>query len=311
MNPIVTQQTALDNALITDEVPAIYMHQFWNTIKKIGKIDAYDFKLDKKKYRFDTEELGYSRNCKMPSTIRTDHMHQPWRTFATVINKCISDFMYQDDNREISSARKEHMPYPRFTKVIINHFISKDNAISMRNKINLHTVRDDNLLGTLKFISKTEDYQKYGALIPDGMINQDIKDSTAYKTYLDYATGKVPPKKARKFKKPTSSKLKTVPGSPKEPTQKDAQLKKTLRKSKRETHKLQASGSSKRADFESEGDSKDEGDDFHEEDDNDDDDGNDDDSGNDDDGGNDAEDIEQTDSDDDENPLFTLKDYVE
>nr|GFD23840.1 hypothetical protein [Tanacetum cinerariifolium] len=56
------------------------------------------------------------------------------------------DFMYQANNREISSARKEHMPYPRFTKVIINNFISKDNTISMRNRINLHIFRDDTLL---------------------------------------------------------------------------------------------------------------------------------------------------------------------
>nr|GEV96483.1 hypothetical protein [Tanacetum cinerariifolium] len=38
------------------------------------------------------------------------------------------------------------MPYPRFTKVIINHFISKDNTIFMRNKINFPTVRDETLL---------------------------------------------------------------------------------------------------------------------------------------------------------------------
>ncbi|GJR86938.1 hypothetical protein Tco_0210949 [Tanacetum coccineum] len=130
------------------------------------------------------------------------------------------DFMYQADNREISSARKEHMPYLRFTKVIIDHFISKDNTISMRNMINLHTVHDDTLLSTLKFISKIEDCQKYGVVIPNGMINDDIKLSKAYKTYLDYATRKVPPKKARKFKKPASPKLKTIPASPKEPTQK-------------------------------------------------------------------------------------------
>ncbi|GKB57635.1 hypothetical protein Tco_0913821 [Tanacetum coccineum] len=87
------------------------------------------------------------------------------------------DFMYQTDNKEISSARKEHMPYPRFTKVIINHFISKDKTISIRNIINLHTIHDDSLLGTLKFVSKTQEYQQYGAMIPDDMINQDIKDS--------------------------------------------------------------------------------------------------------------------------------------
>ncbi|GJW99231.1 hypothetical protein Tco_0181039 [Tanacetum coccineum] len=290
-----------------------------------------------------------------------DYVALPWE-----------DFMYQADNREISSARKEHMPYPRFTKVIIAHFISKGNTISMKNRINLHTARDDSLLGALKFVSKTEDCHKYGALIPDGMINDDIELSTAYKTYLDYAIRKVPPNKARKFKKHASPKLNTVSASPKKPTQKvskkkapaktdrgkviellfnaalleDAQLKKTLRKSKRETHKLQASGSSEGADFESEvpdeqtgktkdtsegtgvkpgvpdvskedssdsdddswGNSEDENDDFNDEDD---DGGNDDDSGNDDDGGNDAQDSEWTDSDDDENPSFTLKDYEE
>nr|GEV80921.1 hypothetical protein [Tanacetum cinerariifolium] len=346
---------------ITAEVLAIYMHQFWNTIKKLRKTYAYDFKLDKKKCR----ELGYFGNCVMLSTIRTDQMHQPGRTFVAMnvdYGALLWEYiMYQADNREISSARKKHMPYPRFTKVIINHFISKDNTISMRNKINLHTVRDDTLLGTLKFVSKIEDYQKYGALIPDGIINQDIKDSKAYKTYLAYATGKVPPKKARKFKKHASSKLKIVPASPKEHTQKapaksdrgkgiellfdaallkNAQLKKTLRKSKQETHKLQASDSSEEADFESKvpdektsktkdisegtgmksrvlnvskedssdsdddywGDSKDESDDVHDEDDHDD---NDDDSGNDDDGGNDAE---EKDKSDDEEKMYEEED---
>ncbi|GKE83233.1 hypothetical protein Tco_1553233, partial [Tanacetum coccineum] len=59
----------------------------------------------------------------------------------------------------------------------------------------------DSLLGTLKFVSKTEDYQKYGVLIPKQMINPAIKDSKEYKIYHDFATGKATPKKARKFKK--------------------------------------------------------------------------------------------------------------
>nr|GEU50755.1 retrovirus-related Pol polyprotein from transposon TNT 1-94 [Tanacetum cinerariifolium] len=220
---------------ITAEVPEIYMHQFWNTIKKIGKSDGYNFKLDKKKYQVDTKE----------------------------------DFRYQAGNKEISSARKEHMPYPRFTKVIINYFISKDNTISMRNRINLHAIRDDTLLGTLKFVPKTEDYQKYRALIPDGMIKQDIKDSKAYKTYLDYATRKVPPKKARKFKKPASPKLKTFLASPKEPTQKG----KTKDTSEGTVVKLGVPDASKEdasdIDDDSWGDSEDESDDVYEEDGND------------------------------------------
>ncbi|GKC48597.1 hypothetical protein Tco_1071342, partial [Tanacetum coccineum] len=140
------------------------------------------------------------------------------------------DFMYQADNKEISSARKEHMPYPRFTKVIISHFISKDKTISMRNMINLHTIRNDSL--------------------------------------LDFATGKDTPKKGRKVKKVASPSRKLSPVLEEEPAEKPkrakkppkksttmptagvairdtptAQLKKTLKKNKLETHKLYASGS--------------------------------------------------------------------
>ncbi|GKB68016.1 hypothetical protein Tco_0929428 [Tanacetum coccineum] len=92
----------------------------------------------------------------------------------------------------------------------------------MRNRINLNTIRDDSLLGTLKYVSKTEEHKVYGAVIPKEMINKDILNSTAYKTYYAYASGAKEPKKARKFKKHASLKLKTVPVSPKESTKKPA-----------------------------------------------------------------------------------------
>nr|GEW30728.1 retrovirus-related Pol polyprotein from transposon TNT 1-94 [Tanacetum cinerariifolium] len=92
----------------------------------------------------------------------------------------------------------------------------------MRNRINLHTVRDDSLLGTLKYVSKTKEHQVYGAVIPKKMINEYIMNSTAYKTYYTYASGAKEPKKSRKVKKPASIKLKIVAVSPKEPIKKPA-----------------------------------------------------------------------------------------
>ncbi|GJS70452.1 hypothetical protein Tco_0703293 [Tanacetum coccineum] len=41
----------------------------------------------------------------------------------------------------------------------------------------------------------------YGALLPEGMTNQKMRDYPAYKTYLAFATGAATPKKVRKFKK--------------------------------------------------------------------------------------------------------------
>nr|GEW83310.1 integrase, catalytic region, zinc finger, CCHC-type, peptidase aspartic, catalytic [Tanacetum cinerariifolium] len=324
MNPIANQQAVLDNALVPSEKRL--------KIERCNARIAFTKPQKEETYQVTLEALKLS----------------PCYPAFQITAK--EEFMYQADNREISSAREEQMPYLRFTKVIIDHSISKDNTISMRNMITFHTVRDDTLLGTLKFLSITEDYLIYKAVIPDGMINEEIKLSKAYKTYLDYATGKVPPKKVKKFKKPASPKLKTVLASPKEPTKKDtlgksvskkkapantdrgkgikllshaallddAQLKETLRKSKQETHKLQASSSSEGANFESEvpndnaGDSKEESDDVNDEDENDD--GDNDDGGNDDEGDDDKgsnEDSDHTDSDDDKNPPSTLKDYEE
>ncbi|GKA40421.1 hypothetical protein Tco_0733014 [Tanacetum coccineum] len=184
------------------------------------------------------QELGYSGKCDMLYAIHTVRESRAQILCGMYSKKNVDfvallweDFMFQADNKEISSARKEHMPYLRFTKVIINHLISKDKTIFMRNKINLHTFCDDTLLGTLKFVSKTQDYQQYRALIPDEMINQDIKNSKAYKTYLDFATGKPTPKKVRKFKKVSSPSRKLSPVLKEGPAVKSKQAKKPTKKS--------------------------------------------------------------------------------
>ncbi|GKD95819.1 hypothetical protein Tco_1379716 [Tanacetum coccineum] len=97
--------------------------------------------------------------------------------------------------------------------------------------INHYMVRDDSLLGTLKFVSKTQDYQIYEALIPEETINQHIKDSKAYKTYLDFATRKATPKKARKFIKVASHLKKMSPVLEEEPAEKPKRAKKPAKKS--------------------------------------------------------------------------------
>ncbi|GKC92884.1 hypothetical protein Tco_1158326 [Tanacetum coccineum] len=86
------------------------------------------------------------------------------------------------------------MYYLRFTKVIINHFMSKDQSIPRRNKVDWHMANNDPILTTMRFIPKHETVQKYGAILHETLTNQAMKESDAYKTYHDFATGKVIPK---------------------------------------------------------------------------------------------------------------------
>ncbi|GJV52438.1 retrovirus-related pol polyprotein from transposon TNT 1-94 [Tanacetum coccineum] len=211
MNPIATQQAALDNALVPHE--------------KRLKIERCNARIAfSKPHREETYVPEFSTKTLFHHPQKKNWLHS-FRNLAIlagvicylqfILIKCTSlgehllqssiDFMYQVDNREISSARKEHMPYPRFTKVIINHLISKDKTISMRNRIKLHTIHDDSLL--------------------------DIKDSVAYKTYYDFATGKVHPRKARKYKKVALPSRKLSPVKKAEPVKKAKRIKRPTKKS--------------------------------------------------------------------------------
>ncbi|GJU15798.1 hypothetical protein Tco_1143764 [Tanacetum coccineum] len=58
----------------------------------------------------------------------------------------------------------------------------------------LHMAIDDPILTTMRFIPQHEVVQRYGAILPDYLTNPAMKESEAYKTYHDLATGKVQPK---------------------------------------------------------------------------------------------------------------------
>nr|GEW84821.1 hypothetical protein [Tanacetum cinerariifolium] len=118
----------------------------------------------------ESSELGYKGAIGSVTEVFTNHMHQPWRTFAAIINKCLSGKTTGLHKIRLSRAQ----------------------------------ILDDSLLGTLKFVAKSKDTQVYGALILEVLINQKIQNSHSYKTYLAFATGAATPKKAKKWKKPAS-----------------------------------------------------------------------------------------------------------
>ncbi|GJV41440.1 retrovirus-related pol polyprotein from transposon TNT 1-94 [Tanacetum coccineum] len=158
-----------------------------------------------------------------PDLPKSSWPEQPWRTFGTIINKCLSgkatgldqlrlsraqiiwdmynqkkvdyvyllweDLVYQIENKV--AKKNNDIYYQRFTKGIINHFMSKDQSLPRRNKVDWHMANNDPFLTTMRFIPKHETIQKYDAIIPDTLTNQAMKESEAYKTYHDFATGKV------------------------------------------------------------------------------------------------------------------------
>nr|GEZ06175.1 hypothetical protein [Tanacetum cinerariifolium] len=211
------------------------------------------------------------------------------------------DFVYQVEHK--NQKKSNEMYYPRFTKVIIHHFMTKKPSIPRRNKVNWHYIRDDILFLTINVVSRHQNTQQYDVILPIDLTTKDIKNTKAYKEYYACATGEAAPKpKASARRKRSDSDtsitpptaiptpIKTVdvaprltaaakgkqpakaksPSDPSEAARTEAeQLKIVLKRSRQDMHISQRGGSST---DEGIGDTNDESDDAKRDDDDDDDD---------------------------------------
>nr|GEV15456.1 reverse transcriptase domain-containing protein [Tanacetum cinerariifolium] len=142
--------------------------------------------------------LGHSAAVRTLTDVNINKLYQPWRSFAAIINKSLTgkssgydslrlsqaqilwglyhkrnidyaymlweDFVYQVKHK--NTKKSNEMYYPRFTKVIIHHFMSKDPSIPRRNKVNWHYVRDDHMFSTIKLVSRHQNKQQFGVAPP-------------------------------------------------------------------------------------------------------------------------------------------------
>nr|GFA24080.1 hypothetical protein [Tanacetum cinerariifolium] len=180
--------------------------------------------------------LGHSAQIKTLTDVNANKLFQPWRSFAAVINNCLTgkssdidslrlsqalilwwlyhkrnvdyafliweDLVYQVEHK--NQKKSNEMYYPRFTKVIIHHFMTKKPSIPRQNKVNSHYVRDDILFSTIKVVSRHQNTQQYGAILPIKLTTGDIRNTKAYKEYYACATGEAAPKPKASAKKKKS-----------------------------------------------------------------------------------------------------------
>ncbi|GKD32633.1 retrovirus-related pol polyprotein from transposon TNT 1-94, partial [Tanacetum coccineum] len=284
---------------VTADAPEIYMQEFWaiayvhnrsvrfkmNNKKHILSLDQFRdilqicLKVDNKKFEDPPLEkeiltflasLGHLGEIKKITDVNVNKLHQPWRSFAAIINKCLSgkpsydslrlsqaqilwgmynkknvdyayllweDFIFQIENK--NTKKGNAMYYPRFTKLVVNFVMDKDPSIPRRNKVNWHYARDDPMFTTINVISRNEDTQLYGAILPTELTNKDIRISESYKEYHAIASRKIPPKtKGSKKKADTDTTIKMKP-----PTVPKEKKEKKSGKGKQKTTDSYASGS--------------------------------------------------------------------
>nr|GEW53276.1 hypothetical protein [Tanacetum cinerariifolium] len=181
MNTTQAQQKALDDALVA---PADRMFLLF-TCKNFGLQFSFtrhpsDSLLTRGKSL--SIDLGHTGDITYLIDVNINYLHQPWRAFATVINKCLSGKEIRMDKIRL------------FTKIIIDYFMSKDQSFSRRNKMFWHTARDDTMYTSVRCISRHEKTQVYCAILLKELTNQGMLESGAYKIYYAFASGAKTPK---------------------------------------------------------------------------------------------------------------------
>nr|GEW14480.1 hypothetical protein [Tanacetum cinerariifolium] len=177
VSDLVKKSSYFKDFTISVDVPKIFMQQFWDSIKKVQGTDSYEFHLANKKCVVNADvfrtildicprmegvkftdvpdddtilafliKLGYKGPLYKHTSMFMDHMHQPWRTLAAIINKCLSgkttsndklhksiidmlwgmfyrenvdhskliweDLAYQIDHMKEKRSRRKNMPFP-------------------------------------------------------------------------------------------------------------------------------------------------------------------------------------------------------
>nr|GEZ78300.1 hypothetical protein [Tanacetum cinerariifolium] len=136
--------------LVTIDVPDIYMQEFWATATVHHH--SIRFKMDNKKHIVNLESFREMLHIcpRLPGqTFDEPPFEEEILAFLRILKhsgaiKRLTDVKHKD------TKKSNEMYYPRFTKVIIHHFMSKELSIPKRNKVNWHYVRDDRMFITIK-----------------------------------------------------------------------------------------------------------------------------------------------------------------
>ncbi|GJT68287.1 retrovirus-related pol polyprotein from transposon TNT 1-94 [Tanacetum coccineum] len=174
-------------------IPAIYIQQFWDTIRFDSKAGSYKCQLDEQWFNLTQDtlrdalqitpvdnnqafsspptpdtlvefvnKLGYPKEVIHLSNVTTNDMFQPWRALTTIINLCLTGktFGFERPRAPVLQilwgvVNQAHINYAErmFTKMIIFH-LQRLHNFHPRPDSSLHLPTEEPVLGHLKFSAK-------------------------------------------------------------------------------------------------------------------------------------------------------------
>ncbi|GJV13806.1 retrovirus-related pol polyprotein from transposon TNT 1-94 [Tanacetum coccineum] len=132
---------------------------------------------------FYKNELGFIMELKTLSSFKTTGLLQPWQTLCKIFSKCLTtrEGLHYSLHHPTSS-----IPYPRFTKIIISHYMTNFLEISRRARDRYHNLKDDDIMKNIFNSGRYKD--KVGMKIPTWMILEEMKNTEHYRMYAEVMT---------------------------------------------------------------------------------------------------------------------------
>ncbi|GJS17773.1 reverse transcriptase domain-containing protein [Tanacetum coccineum] len=116
---------------ISADVPEIYMQEFCATATVHHH--SIRFKMNNKKHIVNLEYLGHNYETKMITDVNVNKLHQPWRSFAAVINKCLSGKSTGYDSLRLSQAQILYGMYAKAliveSRAVRGNFLDQDDLL--------------------------------------------------------------------------------------------------------------------------------------------------------------------------------------
>ncbi|GJR31534.1 hypothetical protein Tco_1293465 [Tanacetum coccineum] len=160
---------------------------------------------------FFLNDLGFTLDLRSPSKFKTTRLVQPWQTLCKMFSRCLTTRATSHDqlpllimqilycfvnNVHVDYAELlseglhyslEHpstlIPYPRFTKLIVAHYMTAYHEISRRVSDKYHNFENDDIIKSIFNSGKNK--AGVGMKIPSWMITDEMKLTENYRMYAE------------------------------------------------------------------------------------------------------------------------------
>ncbi|GJT64428.1 hypothetical protein Tco_1015908 [Tanacetum coccineum] len=192
----------------------VELENFWHTLKEDGSKNRLKFLLDRKELTITLDDfrtifhlpqandnnhasfvpppsfsdmvpfykqvLGFIMELMSVSNFKIPGLLQPWQTLCKIFSKCLTtrEGIYYSLHHLATS-----IPYPRFTKIIISHYMTIFLEISRRARDAYHNLQDDDIMKNI--FNSGRNKNKVGMRIPAWMITEEMKLTEHYKMYAE------------------------------------------------------------------------------------------------------------------------------